>query len=344
MLLLWAATSGCMTHEVAVCLPPCDTQDVALFSACVADGSRDCAAGNRRCCALQAGCLGPLDDQTVVTTLPNCEAFHEDECFPPCDSEDEADFDVCVEFGGSGEGGSCAPGDDECCALAVDCLGELGDLLIYSEGCCADSSECAADEMCDPELWECTAISTDSVCGDDVTSGAEECDDGNRNTEVCDYGAMSCAVCDADCFQVAGATSYCGDSMVDTAAGEECDAPGSRSCDDACRVVRPSLCSDGSLNGAETDIDCGGPECPPCETGEFCEMDRDCAASAALCEFMPFCGSDLVCESFFECDDGDVCTEDVCDGAVGCVHRTPAEICGDRIDQDCDRRIDEGCP
>ena len=131
---------------------------------------------------------------------------------------------------------------------------------------------------------------------------------------------------------------------VDESAGEECDEPGSRVCTAECRFVVPLTCEDGSLNGAETDVDCGGPECPPCESGHFCAMDRDCVARADLCEFMAFCGADAVCETLFECDDGDMCTDDFCDAVLGCVHRHPVEICDDMIDQDCDRRIDEGCP
>lgn len=35
-------------------------------------------------------------------------------------------------------------------------------------------------------------------------------------------------------------------------------------------------CSDGIKNGAETDVDCGGPECPPCAQGQSCDLNSDC--------------------------------------------------------------------
>ncbi len=35
-------------------------------------------------------------------------------------------------------------------------------------------------------------------------------------------------------------------------------------------------CFDGILNGHETDIDCGGQFCRPCEDGRKCELERDC--------------------------------------------------------------------
>lgn len=38
----------------------------------------------------------------------------------------------------------------------------------------------------------------------------------------------------------------------------------------------PPTCDDGSKNGLETDIDCGGPHCEPCTLGGSCSFDRDC--------------------------------------------------------------------
>ncbi|HEU4539188.1 MAG TPA: hypothetical protein VFS00_33940, partial [Polyangiaceae bacterium] len=36
-------------------------------------------------------------------------------------------------------------------------------------------------------------------------------------------------------------------------------------------------CVDGAQNGAETDVDCGGPACLPCDTGARCQGPGDCA-------------------------------------------------------------------
>lgn len=38
-------------------------------------------------------------------------------------------------------------------------------------------------------------------------------------------------------------------------------------------------CSDGTKNGSETDIDCGGPTCQRCATGRICARNTDCATS-----------------------------------------------------------------
>lgn len=46
----------------------------------------------------------------------------------------------------------------------------------------------------------------------------------------------------------------------------------------SCPTLEPAvLCSDGRVNGAETDLDCGGP-CRGCPPGQLCLADRDCAS------------------------------------------------------------------
>ena len=41
-------------------------------------------------------------------------------------------------------------------------------------------------------------------------------------------------------------------------------------------------CADGVKNDAETDVDCGGPDCSPCTAGQQCVEARDCRST--LCE------------------------------------------------------------
>lgn len=45
-----------------------------------------------------------------------------------------------------------------------------------------------------------------------------------------------------------------------------------------CAVVsgREASCADGRLNGRETEVDCGGPDCAPCLVGALCLVDTDC--------------------------------------------------------------------
>ncbi len=40
-------------------------------------------------------------------------------------------------------------------------------------------------------------------------------------------------------------------------------------------------CADGVKGGPESDVDCGGPACLPCEAGQACNSEKDCASGLA---------------------------------------------------------------
>lgn len=53
-----------------------------------------------------------------------------------------------------------------------------------------------------------------------------------------------------------------------------------------CRRAPEASCSDGALDGDESDVDCGG-RCLPCDVGRACRADGDCATATcadAICE------------------------------------------------------------
>lgn len=81
------------------------------------------------------------------------------------------------------------------------------------------------------EIW--SEIVQGAVCGNAQFEGDEQCDDGNTELEECDYGLTSCDVCDPQCQIVPGATSYCGDDIIDEANGELCD--GTDGCGEDCQ-------------------------------------------------------------------------------------------------------------
>lgn len=107
---------------------------------------------------------------------------------------------------------------------------------------------------------------------------------------------------------------------------------------------RKPTCCDGTQNGAETDVDCGGPDCPPCGTGRLCATNTDCSTARCgdalgggnvcqACTHDGVCGSDAnggcLCDSATGAcltDHGDLPVRDDC---TGCPPRT---ICGSSID------------
>jgi hypothetical protein len=55
----------------------------------------------------------------------------------------------------------------------------------------------------------------------------------------------------------------------------------------------PPTCSDRLKNGDETDVDCGGYDCPSCQIGQDCNSSYDCASN--WCNFSDKCAS--ICET-----------------------------------------------
>jgi hypothetical protein len=72
---------------------------------------------------------------------------------------------------------------------------------------------------------------------------------GSGAAAICD-GAGSCVACHVD---------------------SDCTGLGAACTEQVC-----SSCEDGLTNAAETDIDCGGPDCGPCSKGDTCLVDSDC--------------------------------------------------------------------
>ncbi|MCK6455999.1 MAG: hypothetical protein L6Q92_05655 [Phycisphaerae bacterium] len=53
-------------------------------------------------------------------------------------------------------------------------------------------------------------------------------------------------------------------------------------------------CTDGIQNGGETDVDCGGGNCPPCQNGQMCATASDCVSGVCMggvCQPSGFCQS-----------------------------------------------------
>ena len=75
-------------------------------------------------------------------------------------------------------------------------------------------------------------------------------------------------------------------------------------------------CDDFAMNGDETDVDCGGTECPACVTGDDCLEDSDCVGLVCQ-DFVcaaPICG-DGVINGDDVCDDGNEVDDDACSNA-----------------------------
>jgi len=100
-------------------------------------------------------------------------------------------------------------------------------------------------------------------------------------------------------------------------------------------ICQAPACPDGVVNGDETDIDCGGPACPPCVADRICLEPTDCASgvcTGGICQ-APECPDGVVNgdETDLDCG-GPACppceTDQICveptDCASGCARPASA--------------------
>jgi hypothetical protein len=161
------------------------------------------------------------------------------------------------------------------------------------------------------------------VCGNGVVEGGEECDpggdlfcDGNPGASSCTTGAQcdggtNCyfafGCCKFNCqFVGQGASCFDGNECTD---GDHCDNVGrcvgqfkadGTACDDSVFCNGADTCQIG---------ECAGHGGDPCTAATDCQTT--CNETSDACESTPFvpCG-----------DDGNACTDDVCDGLGTCTH------------------------
>ena len=145
------------------------------------------------------------------------------------------------------------------------------------------------------------------LCGTTCVSPSPTNGCGDAQCAACPVPAHSQAACSA------GTCDFTCDSGYSKSSG-------------AC--VADPTCTDGTKNGTETDVDCGGAKCPKCAPGKVCSGNADCAkgpcesgicgctpatcASASTCaaSFDDGCGKTLDCSQ--SCTTPAVCYQDKC--------------------------------
>jgi hypothetical protein len=142
----------------------------------------------------------------------------------------------------------CADGIRDGNESDVDCGGSCGPCGVGRA--CTFAADCVTGDCVG---FVCVTPPTSS-CTDHVKNGAE--------TDV-DCGGSDCPACSAGerCLAAADCTTQLCTAGV-------CTQPVTATCDDF------------TLNGNETDVDCGGDTCPACGDGRVCKLDSDCASQA----------------------------------------------------------------
>jgi len=127
-----------------------------------------------------------------------------------------------------------------------------------------------------------TSASAGAGGGSQCSSGAD-CPGVDTNCRVRDCIAGSCAFTNMPPGQSCNAgDGYCDGlgNCIECAVDSHCDN------DEWCEQGLCVGCNDNDKNGAETDVDCGGPVCKGCDEGEQCNVNSDCkkgVCAAGIC-------------------------------------------------------------
>ncbi|MEM6292135.1 MAG: hypothetical protein AAGA54_12745 [Myxococcota bacterium] len=304
----------------------------------------DCGGSCPAGCGGGEGCQG--DDDCASN-----ECTEDDVCTgenpPACDDGMQNGDETDVDCGGACD--PCGPGDD--CDGPEDC-----DSGVCEGGTCAEPScddgvqngdetglDCGGDtcEGCPPGGGcdgpeDCAS----GVCNEDGTCAPPACDDGVQNGDETD---LDCGgSCGSTCEPGEGCTLFLDCVQL--------------VCDEATNTCADPTCSDGAANGNETDVDCGGPDCPACDEPGFCNGPDDC--QSMLCDdgqcVAPECNDEMQngTETGVDCggecapcDDGDGCSIDDDCVSLNCDEGTcVAPTCDDGIQNQGESDVDCGGP
>ena len=244
------------------------------------------------------------------------------------------------------------PGEPDCGVFGCNSVPPTvcdGDDLIVSAG----PGTCVADDVCEytEEVTACEYGCEEDACidlcvGIECEEPPEDACDGHTLLRYADEG-----LCEAgECVyppEVTDCTEFEEICVVDMDDEPECREP-------------DPTCDDGRENANETDTDCGGSDCLPCEVGQRCREAEDCASE--VCDdrtcVEPSCRdrilnqdeSDVDCggTACVGCDAGELCLdpEDCMSGVCGLDDVCRLATCTDGVTNGEESDIDCGgtCP
>ena len=261
-----------------------------------------------------------------------------------CDDEVDCTADLCQPEGATDQSDGCVHEPDEAaCDDADACTVDTCD---PAEGCiltladCDDDLDCTED-LCEPGTGTCTHSPNDALCDDQHPCSVDRCDATAGCEHLWSLTLANCSCC------VPHAGPGCGDPEVQAKvcqSEEKCCEAGqdwNQNC--AKRAANSNITGDCNdwLNLPNTCVGaCGRRDCSD-GLCNYYEADFGCfVASGTLMDPSPDCGDGVDCEISSDCDDGSVCTHDVCepdlDSGTRCIHvgaalagQDPAVVCDD---------------
>jgi hypothetical protein len=235
----------------------------------------DCGGADCAPCAMYRHCNGDADCTTGVCNLALATCVTP-QCYDGALDGNESDVDC---------GGSCAP-----CALGGACV---IDQDCASQACDGVSMQCVADQCNDHRTdgqegdVDCGAPCTPCAIGQGCNSGFDcasmLCVNRLCHVPYCIDGVQDGNETDVDCG---------GGPCTPCALGQKCNVYydcQSQACDAVTRICISDHCLDHTIDGDETDTDCGGPTCAArCGKYDWCHGTSDCVlgltCSGGVCE------------------------------------------------------------
>ena len=277
------------------------------------------------------------DDASISDTTPDTEGIEASISGTASSTGDIETTGAPDPSDGSSSDGSSStssPSDDPCMngeqdgdESDVDCGGSCDP--------CPAGGKCESDEDCETMICG-GGFCQSPTCYDEIQNGNEEGVDcgGSCPNSCVDDGCTSNNQCDA---------------------GQYCDT------DEG--ICKDSSCDNGVLDTQETDVDCGGPDCPDCPDGSTCEANIDCESGNCddgTCA-SPSCDDGVqnadetdidcggascpVCPLGADCMVNEDCIELVCEFGV-CTSADCSDdvLNGDETDVDCGGPMCAACP
>ena len=235
------------------------------------------------------------------------------------------------------------------CASNSDCGSGYCDVTSGDCFACLVDDHCPSGKHCEPELNQCVACFEDDHCPIGVCEAGKffcvECkEDADCKSGKCDENEQICIECGAD--------EECDDGnpcTVNSCSDGQCQSepsPNDVACSDGDDCTIGDTCDEGLCIPGPKDPDCIDPVGPcdgkedgdSCDDGDPCTLDDFC--SKGLCfgdSISPDCLEDDLDQDGFTVQEGD------CDDNDPTVFPGAKELCGDKVDNDCDGDIDEDC-
>jgi hypothetical protein len=220
---------------------------------------------------------------------PGSGCLHSDNESPCSDGDVCTQSDLCSE--GECIGGAALFCDDSNVCTADTCSPDTGCIYAPAEGDCSDGNACTSGDTCD-----------DGKCS---PGGAVDCNDDNPCTADACTPATGCSNLPADGLCSDGDPCTVGDLCLDGSCspGLALDCDDGNSCtDDTCGEEGQCI---HKANEAQCDDGNG------CTLGDYCH-EGNCLYNGLL-----------------DCDDDEVCTDDLCDPKVGCLSKPNTATCDD---------------